>query len=210
MGSSIPSALAVHYSSKGFGQEYAPIMNPGISRIAVLPPVITKRSSRLPSLFLLATISTDGAATQSGLRAEKGRCHARKRLVNRSYRKWQRKKHGGIWHGVACTRTWNTQDRAADVATARKGWEIAQQMIASKNYRMIVLDELNVVLKYEYLPLDEVLAVLNSRPDALHIVVTGRHAQERMIEAADLVTEMRLVKHPYRVQQIKAQPGIEF
>src|SRR5260363_15227 len=169
-------------------------------------------------------------------------------LVNRSYRKWQRKKHGGIWHGVACTRswnafgccaihkgalhtaerdffesaancdwvtvgggyTWNTQDRAADVATARKGWEIAQQMIASKNYRMIVLDELNVVLKYEYLPLDEVLAVLNSRPDALHIVVTGRHAQERMIEAADLVTEMRLVKHPYRVQQIKAQPGIEF
>src|SRR5260364_172877 len=75
------------------------------------------------------------------------------------------------WVTVGDGYTWNTQDRAADVATARKGWEIAQQMIASKNYRMIVLDELNVVLKYEYLPLDEVLAVLNSRPDALHIVV---------------------------------------
>ncbi len=114
------------------------------------------------------------------------------------------------WATVGDGYTWNTQDRAADMATARKGWEIAQQMIASKNYRMIVLDELNVVLKYEYLPLDEVLAVLNNRPDALHVVVTGRHAQEQMIEAADLVTEMRLVKHPYRAQQIKAQPGVEF
>src|SRR5260363_481801 len=81
---------------------------------------------------------------------------------------------------------------------------------SSKNYRMIVLDELNVVLKYESLPLDEVLAVLNSRPDALHIVVTGRHAKERMIEAADLVTEMRLVKNHYLKQQIKAKPGIEY
>jgi cob(I)alamin adenosyltransferase len=106
--------------------------------------------------------------------------------------------------------TWNTQDRDADMATARKGWESAKQMILSGDYQMVVLDELNIVLKYEYLPIEEVLEVFGQRPAMLHIVVTGRHAPDALIEAADLVTEMRLVKHPYREQHVKAQRGVEF
>lgn len=106
--------------------------------------------------------------------------------------------------------TWNTQDRERDVATARKGWDEARRMIESGDYHMVILDELNIVLKYEYLPLDEVLDVLGKRPDMLHVVITGRHAPEALIEAADLVTEMKLVKHPYREQGIKAQQGVEF
>ncbi|MGF6646423.1 MULTISPECIES: cob(I)yrinic acid a,c-diamide adenosyltransferase [Paraburkholderia] len=106
--------------------------------------------------------------------------------------------------------TWNTQDREADIATARKGWSEACRMIESGEYQMVILDELNTVLKYEYLPLDEVLDVFSKRPDMLHVVVTGRHAPEGLIEAADLVTEMRIVKHPYREQHVKAQRGVEF
>ncbi|EEG08500.1 cob(I)yrinic acid a,c-diamide adenosyltransferase [Pseudogulbenkiania ferrooxidans] len=106
--------------------------------------------------------------------------------------------------------TWNTQNRDADIATARKGWDEARRMIESGEYDMVILDELNVVLKYEYLPLDEVLAVFAARSPDLHVVVTGRHAPEALIEAADLVTEMKLVKHPYREQGIKAQQGVEF
>ena len=106
--------------------------------------------------------------------------------------------------------TWNTQDREADIATARKGWGEACRMIESGEYQMVILDELNTVLKYEYLPLDEVLDVFSKRPDMLHVVVTGRHAPDGLIEAADLVTEMRIVKHPYREQHVKAQRGVEF
>ncbi|WP_213304205.1 cob(I)yrinic acid a,c-diamide adenosyltransferase [Paraburkholderia sacchari] len=106
--------------------------------------------------------------------------------------------------------TWNTQNREADIATARKGWDQAVAMIQSGNYRMVILDELNTVLKYEYLPLDEVLAVLTARGSQQHVVVTGRHAPDALIEAADLVTEMRLVKHPYKEQGVKAQKGVEF
>ena len=106
--------------------------------------------------------------------------------------------------------TWNTQNRDADIATARKGWDEARRMIKSGDYRMVILDELNTVLKYEYLPLDEVLATLAARPDSVHVVVTGRHAPDALIDAADLVTEMRLVKHPYKEQGVKAQRGVEF
>ncbi|KVE74559.1 cob(I)yrinic acid a,c-diamide adenosyltransferase [Burkholderia vietnamiensis] len=106
--------------------------------------------------------------------------------------------------------TWNTQNRDADIATARKGWDAARRMIESGEYRMVILDELNTVLKYEYLPLDEVLSTLTGRPEAVHVVVTGRHAPDALIDAADLVTEMRLVKHPYKEQGVKAQPGVEF
>lgn len=106
--------------------------------------------------------------------------------------------------------TWNTQNRDADIATARKGWQAAVDMIESGNYGMVILDELNTVLKYEYLPLEEVLGVLTARGEMQHIVVTGRHAPDALIEAADLVTEMRLVKHPYREQGVKAQKGVEF
>jgi cob(I)alamin adenosyltransferase len=106
--------------------------------------------------------------------------------------------------------TWNTQDREADMATARRGWNEAVAMIESGNYRMVILDELNTVLKYDYLPLDEVLGVLTARAPMQHIVVTGRHAPDALVDAADLVTEMRLVKHPYREQGVKAQRGVEF
>jgi cob(I)alamin adenosyltransferase len=106
--------------------------------------------------------------------------------------------------------TWNTQDREADIATARKGWAEAVRMIDDPGYRMVILDELNVVLKYEYLDLDEVLEVFGRRRAMLHIVVTGRHAPERLIEVADLVSDIRPIKHPYREQGVKAQPGVEF
>jgi cob(I)alamin adenosyltransferase len=105
--------------------------------------------------------------------------------------------------------TWETQDRERDIAHARAGWEAAKQMIADPSYRMVLLDELNIVLRYDYLPLDEVLRVLKDRPADKHVVVTGRNAREEMIEAADLVTEMEQVKHPFR-SGVKAQAGIEF
>jgi cob(I)alamin adenosyltransferase len=105
--------------------------------------------------------------------------------------------------------TWETQDRARDIAAARAAWEEAKAMIADPSYRMVLLDELNIVLRYDYLPLDEVLAVLAAKPRDLHIVVTGRNAKPELMELAELVTEMTLVKHPFR-GGVKAQKGIEF
>jgi cob(I)alamin adenosyltransferase len=105
--------------------------------------------------------------------------------------------------------TWETQDRARDIAAARAAWEEAKAMIADPSYRMILLDELNIVLRYDYLPLEEVLATLAAKPRDLHIVVTGRNAKPELIELAELVTEMTLVKHPFR-GGVKAQKGIEF
>jgi len=105
--------------------------------------------------------------------------------------------------------TWDTQDRARDIAAARAAWELAQAMIADPSYRLVLLDELNIVLRYEYLPVDEVVAALRARRRDLHIVVTGRNARPELIEAADLGTEMTLVKHPFRAG-VKAQAGIEF
>ena len=105
--------------------------------------------------------------------------------------------------------TWDTQDRARDIAAARAAWEVAKEMIADPSYRMVLLDELNIVLRYGYLPLGEVMAALKAKPRDLHVVVTGRNAAPELIEAADLVTEMTLVKHPFRAG-VKAQAGIEF
>ena len=105
--------------------------------------------------------------------------------------------------------TWETQDRARDVAAAERAWSEAQKMLADPDIRLIVLDELNVVLRYEYLPLEAVLAAVSARPAGQHVVITGRNAPQGLIDAADLVTEMTLVKHPFRAG-IKAQPGIEF
>jgi cob(I)alamin adenosyltransferase len=105
--------------------------------------------------------------------------------------------------------TWDTQDRARDIAAAQAAWEAAKEMIADPSYRLILLDELNIVLRYDYLPLAEVIEVLASKPRDLHVIVTGRNANPELIEAADLVTEMTLVKHPFRAG-VKAQPGIEF
>jgi cob(I)alamin adenosyltransferase len=105
--------------------------------------------------------------------------------------------------------TWETQDRARDIAAARTAWEQAIQMMEDPSYRLILLDELNIVLRYDYLPIEDVVAKLDSRRPGLHVVVTGRNAKEEMIAAADLVTEMTMIKHPFR-DGVKAQAGIEF
>jgi cob(I)alamin adenosyltransferase len=105
--------------------------------------------------------------------------------------------------------TWDTQDRARDIAAARAAWETAKAMIADPSYQLVLLDELNIVLRYDYLPLDEVIAALKAKPRDLHLVVTGRNAKPEIIEIADLVTEMTMVKHPFR-SGVKAQRGIEF
>jgi len=105
--------------------------------------------------------------------------------------------------------TWETQDRARDIAAARAAWEAAKQMIDEPAYRLILLDELNIVLRYDYLPVDEVVAKLTARRADLHVVVTGRNAKDELIAAADLVTEMTMIKHPFR-DGVKAQQGIEF
>ncbi|MBX6321792.1 MAG: cob(I)yrinic acid a,c-diamide adenosyltransferase [Rhodospirillaceae bacterium] len=105
--------------------------------------------------------------------------------------------------------TWETQDRARDIAAARAAWAEARRMLDDPGYRLVLLDELNIVLRYDYLPLEEVVAALAGRRPDLHVVVTGRNAPPELIAAADLVTEMTLVKHPFRLG-VKAQPGIEF
>ena len=105
--------------------------------------------------------------------------------------------------------TWETQDRARDIAAAKAAWAKAQELMADPKYNLVVLDELNIVLRMDYLPVAEVLSVLTSRRPGLHVLVTGRTAKPELIEAADLVTEMTLVKHPFQAG-IKAQPGIEF
>jgi cob(I)alamin adenosyltransferase len=105
--------------------------------------------------------------------------------------------------------TWETQDRARDIAAARAAWELAKTMIADPGYRLVLLDELNIVLRYDYLPVEDVVTALRSKPRDLHVVVTGRNAKPELIEIADLVTEMKLVKHPFRAG-VKAQAGIEF
>jgi cob(I)alamin adenosyltransferase len=105
--------------------------------------------------------------------------------------------------------TWETQDRQRDIAAASRAWNTAQEMIADPSFKMVILDELNIVLRYGYLAIDDVLPVLQGKPRDLHIVVTGRNASEKLIEAADLVTEMTVIKHPFR-SGVKAQPGIEF
>ncbi len=105
--------------------------------------------------------------------------------------------------------TWETQDRARDLAAARAAWAEALRMLTDPHLHLVILDELNIVLRYDLLPLDEVLAGLAARRNGLHVVVTGRNARPELIEAADLVTEMRLVKHPFRAG-VKGQLGVEF
>jgi cob(I)alamin adenosyltransferase len=105
--------------------------------------------------------------------------------------------------------TWETQDRARDIAAARAAWDMAKAMIADSAYRLVLLDELNIVLRYDYLPIAEVVETLKAKPRDLHVVITGRNAKPELVEIADLVTEMTLVKHPVR-SGVKAQAGIEF
>jgi cob(I)alamin adenosyltransferase len=105
--------------------------------------------------------------------------------------------------------TWETQDRERDIAAARAAWEVAKGMLADPALHMVILDELNIVLRKDYLPLDEIIDGLLAKRPELHVVVTGRNAKKELIEAADLVTEMTLVKHPFR-EGVKGQLGVEF
>ena len=113
------------------------------------------------------------------------------------------------WHTLGEGFTWETQDRARDEMAARRAWDKTMELMADPAIRLIVLDELNIALRYEHLPLMEVVDVLTARREGLHVVVTGRNAKPEMIAAADLVTEMTLVKHHFAAG-VKAQEGIEF
>ncbi len=106
--------------------------------------------------------------------------------------------------------TWETQDKARDIAAARAGWEKAKDLIRDDRNRMVLLDEINIALRYDYLDIAEVVDFLKTeKPAMTHVVLTGRNAKEELIEIADLVTEMTLVKHPFR-SGIKGQKGVEF
>jgi cob(I)alamin adenosyltransferase len=114
------------------------------------------------------------------------------------------------FHAMGEGFTWETQDRARDVAAAKAGWEKAKELILDPDLHMVVLDEINIALRYDYLDINEVVAFLQtSKPPLTHVVLTGRNAKQELIDAADLVTEMTLIKHPFR-SGIKAQPGVEF
>jgi cob(I)alamin adenosyltransferase len=105
--------------------------------------------------------------------------------------------------------TWETQDRARDIAFARAGWEEGKRMMSDPSFQFVLLDEINIALRYDYLPIEEVLDFLKSKRPDLHVCLTGRNAKEELIALADLVTEMEMVKHPFR-DGAKAQAGIEF
>jgi len=113
------------------------------------------------------------------------------------------------WHTMGEGFTWETQDRGRDVAAAKAAWAKAKLLMDDPSIKLVILDELNVALRYDYLPVDDVVATLGHRRPDLHVVVTGRNAPPALIEAADLVTEMNLVKHHFEAG-VKAQAGIEF
>ena len=113
------------------------------------------------------------------------------------------------WHTMGEGFTWETQDKARDIAAAEAAWAQAQALMADPEVKLIVLDELNIALRYDYLPLEDVVTTLAARRSDLHVVVTGRNAKPELIEVADLVTEMTLVKHHFKAG-VKAQAGIEF
>jgi cob(I)alamin adenosyltransferase len=105
--------------------------------------------------------------------------------------------------------TWNTQDRARDIAHAEQGWAEVKRMMADPSFAFVLADEINIALRYDYLPVADVVAALQAKRPDLHICLTGRNAKDEIVELADLVTEMEMVKHPFR-DGVKAQKGIEF
>ncbi|WP_447045597.1 cob(I)yrinic acid a,c-diamide adenosyltransferase [Vreelandella sp. H-I2] len=113
------------------------------------------------------------------------------------------------YHVMGQGYTWDTQDRERDGAAANAAWAEAKRMLQDESYHLVLLDELNIALRYEYLDLDQVLDDLQARPEMQHAVVTGRYAPQQLIDLADTVTEMKVVKHAFKDQGIKAQKGIE-
>ena len=114
-----------------------------------------------------------------------------------------------VWHTMGEGFTWETQDRERDVAAASRAWAKAQEMMADPAFALIILDEMNIALRYEYIDLNAVVTAFSNRRDGLHVVVTGRNAKPELVAVADLVTDMTLVKHHFAAG-VKAQPGIEF
>jgi cob(I)alamin adenosyltransferase len=114
-----------------------------------------------------------------------------------------------VWHTMGEGFTWETQDLKRDVAAAERAWAKARELMADESFGLVIFDELNIVLRYDYLDLATVVAALAARRPGLHVIVTGRNAKPELIAAADLVTEMTLVKHHFAAG-VKAQPGIEF
>ena len=114
-----------------------------------------------------------------------------------------------VWHTMGEGFTWETQDRDRDVAAAERAWGKAKELLADPSIGLVVLDELNIALRYDYLDLDKVIAALSARRADLHVVVTGRNAKPALVDAADLVTEMGATKHHFSAG-VKAQQGIEF
>ncbi|MEC7432058.1 MAG: cob(I)yrinic acid a,c-diamide adenosyltransferase, partial [Pseudomonadota bacterium] len=113
------------------------------------------------------------------------------------------------YHVMGQGYTWDTQNREQDVKSATDAWEVAASMLSDDSYDLVLLDELNIALKYDYLDLDRVLDDLQARPEMQHVVVTGRGAPQELIDLADTVTEMGVVKHAFKDQGIKAQKGVE-
>jgi cob(I)alamin adenosyltransferase len=113
------------------------------------------------------------------------------------------------WHRTGEGFTWDTQNRAADIASCRRGWDIACAALQNPEVKFLLLDELNIALSHHYLPVEEVLAALRARVPGKHVVITGRGAPDELIAAADLVTEMTEIKHPFK-SGVKAQVGVEF
>ena len=114
------------------------------------------------------------------------------------------------FHAMGEGFTWDTQDRERDIELANAAWSKASEYILNPEYRLVLLDEVNIALKLGYLDVDTVIAGLEQKPDDSHVILTGRGAPDKLIAIADLVTEMSLIKHPFREQGVKAQPGIEF
>jgi cob(I)alamin adenosyltransferase len=106
--------------------------------------------------------------------------------------------------------TWDTQDRDRDIDKAQAAWDKSLEFIRDPNFQLVLLDEINIALKMGYLNVDQVLAGLAEKPPSKHVILTGRGAPAALIDRADLVTEMTLIKHPFRDQNVKAQPGIEY
>jgi len=115
-----------------------------------------------------------------------------------------------VFHAMGEGFTWETQDRERDTEKAQEAWEKSLTYIHDPNYRLVLLDEINIALKLGYLDVEKVVAELENKPEDSHVILTGRGAKTELIDAADLVTEMKLIKHPFREKGVKAQPGIEF
>jgi cob(I)alamin adenosyltransferase len=115
-----------------------------------------------------------------------------------------------VFHAMGEGFTWETQDRERDILKAQEAWQKALEYIQNPDYRLVLLDEINIALKLNYLQLEDITAGLAQKPETSHVILTGRGAPQSLIDGADLVTEMTLVKHPFREQGVKAQAGIEF